>query len=207
LQLMPIPSELHTFLRTRRSMRRFRPDPVPESVIEEILATATFAPSAHNRQPWRFVVVTQADVKTRLGQAVTGKMRADMQAEGASQTDIEKRAATSLRRMDEAPVVIVLCRDKTDVRVDTYEEALMGIQSTAAAGLQLLLAAHAEGLGGNWVCWALYAQEETRAALNLPESWEPQAFYFLGYPDEAPEAKDRKSVKEVAKWSQTSPDV
>jgi len=198
---MPTKEEIHTFLRTRRSMRRFRPDPVPESVIEEILATATFAPSAHNRQPWRFVVVTQPAVKTRLGQAVTGKMRADMQAEGASQADIEKRAATSLRRMDEAPVVIVLCRDKTDVRVDTYEEALMGIQSTAAAGLQLLLAAHAEGLGGNWVCWALYAQEETRAALNLPESWEPQAFYFLGYPDEAPEAKDRKSVKEVATFN------
>jgi F420 biosynthesis protein FbiB-like protein len=170
---------------------------VPESVVEEILATATFAPSAHNRQPWRFVVVTQADVKARLGQAVTGKMRADMQSEGASQTDIEKRAATSLRRMDEAPVVIVLCRDKTDVRVDTYKEALMGIQSTATAGLQLLLAAHAEGLGGNWVCWALYAQEETRATLNLPETWEPQAFYFLGYPDEMPKAKDRKDLKSV----------
>ena len=198
---MPTKKELHTFLRTRRSIRRFRPDPVPESVIEEILATATFAPSAHNRQPWRFVVVTQSAVKTRLGQAVTGKMRADMQAEGASQADIEKRAATSLRRMDEAPVVIVLCRDKTDVRVDTYEEALIGIQSTAAAGLQHMLSAHAEGLGGNWVCWALYAQEETRAALNLPENWEPQAFYFFGYPDEAPEAKDRKSVKEVATFN------
>ncbi len=194
---MPTKKELHTFLRTRRSMRRFRADPVPESVIGEILATATFAPSAHNRQPWRFVVVTQSAVKTRLGQAVTGKMRADMQAEGASQAEIEKRAATSLRRMDEAPVVIVLCRDKTDVRVDTYEEALMGIQSTAAAGLQLLLAAHAEGLGGNWVCWALYAQEETRAALNLPENWEPQAFYFLGYPAEKPTRKEMKDLKSL----------
>ncbi len=194
---MPTKQELHTFLRTRRSIRRFRPDSVPEAVIEEILATATFAPSAHNRQPWRFAVVTEPVVKTRLGQAVTGKMRADMQADGANQSDIEKRAATSLRRMDEAPVVIVLCRDKTDVRVDTVEEAAMGIQSTAAAGLQLLLAAHAEGLGGNWVCWALYAQEETRDALNLPETWEPQAFYFLGYPDEMPEMKNRKDLKSV----------
>ena len=194
---MPTKQELHTFLRTRRSIRRFRPDTVPESVVEEVLATATFAPSAHNRQPWRFVVVAEQAVKARLGQAVTGKMRTDMQAEGASQADIEKRAANSLRRMDEAPVVIVLCRDKTDVRVDTYEEALMGIQSTATAGLQLLLAAHAEGLGGNWVCWALYAQAETRAVLNLPESWEPQAFYFLGYPDEAPEAKERKDLRSV----------
>ena len=204
---MPSKSDLHTFLRTRRSIRRFKPDPVPEAVIEEILHTAAFAPSAHNRQPWRFAVITDSSVKTRLGQAVTSKMRADMQAEGASEADIEKRAATSLRRMDEAPVVIVLCRDKTDVRMDTPEEAVMGIQSVALAGLQLLLAAHAEGLGGNWICWALYAQEATRAALDLPEAWEPQAFYFLGYPDETPEIKDRKSIKEIIKWSQTSPDV
>jgi coenzyme F420-0:L-glutamate ligase / coenzyme F420-1:gamma-L-glutamate ligase len=198
---MPTKSELHTFLRTRRSIRRFKPDPVPEAVIEEILTTATFAPSAHNRQPWRYSVVTDISAKARLGKAVTGKMRADMQAEGASETDIEKRVATSLRRMDEAPVVIVLCRDKNDVRVDTPEEAMMGVQSTAAAGLQLLLAAHAEELGGNWICWALYAQKETRAALNLPENWEPQAFYFLGYPDETPELKDRKPIKEITTFN------
>jgi F420 biosynthesis protein FbiB-like protein len=195
---MPTKAELHTFLRTRRSIRRFKPDPVPESVIEEIITTATFAPSAHNRQPWRFAVVRDSATKTRLGKTVTDKMRVDMQAQGASEADIEKRVVTSLHRMDNAPVVIVLCRDKTDVRMDTPEEATMGAQSTALAGLQLLLAAHAEGLGGNWICWPLYAQEATRLALNLPESWELQAFYFLGYPDETPEPKDRKPLKEIS---------
>ena len=204
---MPTKEDLHTFLQTRRSIRRFKPDPVPDSVIESILHTATFAPSAHNRQPWRFAVVTNPAVKTRLGEAITSKMRADMQAEGADKSDIDKRVTLSLRRMDEAPLVIVLCRDKTDVRVDTPEEAVMGIQSTALAGLQLLLAAHAEGLGSNWICWALYAQEAARSALELPETWEPQALYFLGYPAEAAEPKDRKSIKEIIKWSQTSPDV
>ena len=113
--------------------------------------------------------MTDPAVKMRLGEAITSKMRVDMQAEGADESDIEKRARLSLRRMDEAPLVIVLCRDKTDVRADTPEETIMGIQSTALAGLQLLLAAHAEGLGSNWICWALYAQEATRAALELPE--------------------------------------
>jgi len=192
-------TDLHTFLRTRRSIRRFKADPVPDSVIENILYTATFAPSAHNRQPWRFVVLTDPAVKTRLGEAITAKMRADMQAEGAETSNIEKRAALSLRRMDEAPLVIVLCRDKTDVRADTPEEAIMGIQSTALAGLQLLLAAHAEGLGGNWICWPLYAQEVTCSVLELPESWELQAMFFLGYPAEIPEAKERKLLKEVLK--------
>jgi len=196
---MPTKEDLHTFLRTRRSVRRFKPDPVPESVIESILHTATFAPSAHNRQPWRFVVITEPSVKTRLGESITSKMRVDMQAEGVNTSDIEKRAAQSLRRMDEAPLVIVLCRDKTDVRADTPEEAIMGIQSTALAGLQLLLAAHAEGLGGNWICWPLYAQDATRSALQLPESWEPQAMYFIGYPTETPQPKSIKPIKEIVK--------
>jgi nitroreductase len=88
-------TDLHTFLRTRRSIRRFKAEPVPDFVIESILHTATFAPSAHNRQPWRFVVLTDPAVKTRLGAAITGKMRVDMQAEGAYSSDIEKRAALS----------------------------------------------------------------------------------------------------------------
>ncbi|HKY53820.1 MAG TPA: nitroreductase family protein, partial [Anaerolineales bacterium] len=58
--------DLHDFLRTRRSIRRFKPDPVPDSVIQNILITATFAPSAHHRQPWRFVVMTDLSVKKRL---------------------------------------------------------------------------------------------------------------------------------------------
>ncbi len=73
----------------------------------------------------------------------------------------------------------------------------MGIQSTALAGLQLMLAAHAEGLGANWICWALYAQVEVRTALNLPKSWQPQAIFFLGYTDEEPQQTTRKPVKEL----------
>jgi len=194
---MPTKTDFHTFLQTRRSIRRFKPNPVPDSVIESILHTATFAPSAHNRQPWRFAVIKDSAIKTRLGKAITAKMQIDMQAQNAEKSDIEKRATTSLRRIDEAPLVIILCRDKNDIRIDTPEETIMGIQSTALVGLQLLLAAHAEGLGGNWICWPLYAQAATRAALELPETWEPQAMYFLGYPVEIPEPQDRKSIKEI----------
>jgi nitroreductase len=135
----------------------------------------------------------------RLGEAITSKMRVDMQAESANESDIEKRARLSLRRMDEAPLVIVVCRDKTDVRADTPEETIMGIQSTALAGLQLMLAAHAEGLGSNWICWTLYAQEATRSALELPETWEPQAMYFLGYADEIPKIKEMKDFQSLVK--------
>jgi len=189
--------DLHNFLRTRRSVRRFKPDPVPAPVIERILETATYAPSAHNLQPWRFVVVADVSAKNRLGQALTDKMRADMTAESVPESDIESRVARSLCRLDEAPVVILLCRDVTVIRKDEQEEITMAIQSVAAAGLQLMLAAHAEGLGGNWICWPLYAQEAARAALNLPDTWEPQGMFFLGYADEEPGVKAIKPLKEI----------
>lgn len=198
---MPVNLDLHHLLRTRRSIRRFKADPIPDSVIESILTTSTYAPSAHNRQPWRFAVVKQnaRSIKSRLGLAITTKMREDMQAEGSAETDIEKRVASSLRRIEESPLTIILCRDVEDVRADTEQEKVMGIQSVANAGLQLLLAAHAEGLGGNWICWSLYAPEAVRTVLNLPYSWEPQAMYFIGYAEEEPQLKERKSLKEIVK--------
>lgn len=166
-------------------------------VIERILKTATYAPSAHNLQPWRFVMVVDIHARKRLGAALTGKMVRDMFAAGVSQSEIDLRAERSLRRLDEAPVVILLCRDVTAVRGEEPEEVTMAIQSTAAAGLQLLFAAHAEGLGGNWICWPLYAQEVVRVSLELPETWEPQAMFFLGYADEKPRDKVLKPLDEI----------
>ena len=187
----------HEFLRSRRSIRRFIPDPVADSAIKRILATTTLAPSAHNCQPWRFVHVKDQAAKMRLAQALTQKMRTDMRAEGIPESEIDTRTTRSDRRINEAPVLLLLCRDTNAVRAETREETIMGIQSVAAAGLQLLLAAHAEGLGGNWICWPLYAQEVTRAALDLPETWEPQAMFFLGHTDETPVPRQRKPVHEV----------
>ncbi|MEW6028249.1 MAG: nitroreductase family protein [Chloroflexota bacterium] len=196
-------TDLHHFLRTRRSIRRFKADPVPASVIERILTTAAHAPSAHNLQPWRFVVVTTSRStpagsvgRERLAEALTSAMRADMTSAGASESEIEKRVANSLRRINEAPVVILLCRDVTAVREHRREEEIMSIQSVAAAGTVLLLAAHAEGLGGNWICWPLYAQEETREALDLPKKWEPQAMIFLGWAGEEAGEKTIKPLEE-----------
>jgi F420 biosynthesis protein FbiB-like protein len=192
-------NDFQTFLRTRRSIRRFRPDPVPAPVIERLLETATYVPSAHNLQPWRFCVVTTSVVKSRLGNALTSKMRTDMNTAGAPQSEIDSRVERSLRRLDEAPVVILLCRDTTAIRKDEPEEVIMAVQSVALAGLQLLLAAHAEGLGGNWICWPLYAQEATRKALELPDTWEPQGMIFLGYPDGDPKEKELRPLDEVVR--------
>ncbi len=187
-----LPSQaLHEFLRSRRSVREFQPRPVPDDVLERILDTGIYAPSAHNLQPWRIVVLRKPEVKRKLALALTERMRRDMAAEGADAEAIEARVARSIRRMDEAPVVLLLNRDVDVVRRDAPPEHTMAVQSVAALALQLMLAAHAEGLGSVWVCWPLYAQAETRAALALPASWEPQGMLFIGYPAESPEPPPR----------------
>lgn len=190
-------TDLHNFLRTRRSIRRFKTTPVPAPVIERILETAAYAPSAHNLQPWRFVMVVNTRKRERLGTALTNKMVRDMTATGIPQSEIGARAKRSLQRLYQAPVIILLCRDVTAVRGEEPEEEIMAIQSVAAAGLQLLLAAHAEGLGGNWICWPLYAKENAREALELPEAWEPQAMFFLGYAEGALREKAIKPIDEI----------
>jgi F420 biosynthesis protein FbiB-like protein len=188
----------HEFLRTRRSVRRFTPDPIADSVIESILTTATYAPSAHNLQPWRFVIIKDLDVRKKLAITLTTKMRADMQAEGAQQSEIEARVARSIKRINEAPALILLCRDVTAIRVDTPEEKIMNIQSAALAGMNILLAAQVEGLGANWICWPLYATKETQEVLNLSNNWEPQAMIIFGYTDEDVKQKILKPLKEIS---------
>ncbi len=187
-------------LTTRRTIRRFKPDPVPDSVLRRLLTAATFAPSAHNLQPWRFVVLRDAALKRRLGEALTDRMRRDMRARNAPEDEIEARVARSLRRLAEAPVVVLLCRDVTVVRAEEPQEHTMAVQSVALAGGTLLLAAHAGGLGANWICWPLYAPQETRAALGLPSSWEPQAMILLGYPAEEPAPPPRTPIDDITLW-------
>jgi nitroreductase len=76
-------------------------------------------------------------------------------------------------------------------------EWIMATQSVAAAGLQLLLAAHAEGLGGVWACWPLFAQETIQKNLNIPTFWEPQGMFFIGYADMIPRSKEMKELEGI----------
>lgn len=198
-------TDLHTFLRTRRSIRRFKADPVPDSVIEQILTTATYAPSAHHRQPWRFAVLTDLSTKTKLADAMAVEFQRDLEADSLSPEEIEKKVANSRNRITGAPVVIILCIDM--IEMDTYPDAqrqkaeyIMATQSAANAGMQLLLAAHAEGLGSVWVCSPLFAPNVVQQALELSETWEPQAMYFLGYPADIPQPRERKPLEEIIKF-------
>jgi F420 biosynthesis protein FbiB-like protein len=172
---------------------------VPDSVIQNILSTATYAPSAHNRQPWRFVVVTDKSVKAKLAEAMAQDFERDLSRDGVPSDKIQVQIERSKERITSAPVAILLCLDMSEM--DSYPdekretaERMMAIQSVAAAGLQLLLAVHAEGLGGVWACWPLFAQETIKNTLNLSETWEPQGMFFVGYAVDIPEVRERKEM-------------
>lgn len=178
-----------SWLMSRRSIRRYRPDPIPPELIDQLLTAAIWAPSAHNRQPWRFAVVTSPEVKHLLATAMGRKLRADLTADDVPADLIEKDVGRSYERITKAPLVVLLCLSMRDM--DTYSdkarqhnEWVMAVQSTAMAAQNFLLAAHALGLGACWMCAPLFCPDVVRQTLNLPVDWEPQGLLTAGYPTE-----------------------
>ena len=165
--------ELMDVILKRRSIRRYRKDPVPDSEIDHVMDAARLAPSWKNSQCWRYIVVTDPGLRKKI--------------------TVRDWAA-------EAPVVIVGCADpgKAEVRDGKpYYMLDMGISME-----HLVLAAAERGLGTCWL--GLHFDEKTvKEALGIPEYMRVVALTPLGYPDEEPAARARKSLGEVVsrnKW-------
>ncbi len=176
---------LFELIKSRRSIRRYTSEPIPPETIRRLLEAANWAPSAHNRQPWRFAVVTKATDKARLAEAMGQQLRADRAADGDDPEDIDRDVARSYDRLTGAAALIVVCLSMAEM--DRYpdprraqNERTMAVQSTAMAAQNLMLQAHAEGLATCWLCAPLFAPELVRTTLALPEDWEPQGLITLG---------------------------
>ncbi len=188
----------------RRSIRRYTTRPVPEAVLRRCLQAAVWAPSAHNRQPWRFVVVRQAARRHLLAQRMAARWEADLLADGVTAPEARRRAERSQRRIEEAAVIVVGCLSMRDMDVygDARRQKLewqMAVQSTALALGQFLLALHHEGLGACWMCAPLFVPDLVREVLDLPADWQPQALITVGYPAEE-RTSERKELEEVVLW-------
>ena len=188
-------------LHGRRSVRYYRPDLPPTDVINRILTSAAMAPSAHNRQPWRYVVVTDVNNKECLASVMGASLAAERRRDGDSEQVILQDVTRSIDRITGAPVLIVVAMTMKDM--DTYPdelregaEYLMAVQSTAMATQNLLLAAHAEGLGACWMCAPLFCPSQVRRVLRLSEDWLPQGLVTVGYPSGKARLKPRKAISD-----------
>jgi F420 biosynthesis protein FbiB-like protein len=193
-----------SLLLSRRSIRQFRPDPVPEGLVRRLIEAACAAPSAHNSQPWRFVVLRDPAVRKEFALRMAAAYRQDAEADGRPADEICQRNQRSVARITAAPVAILACADKSCLPPDAGRaaagERLLLSQSVAAAVQNLLLAAHAAGLGGCWLCAPAFCPQAVRETLDLDACWEPQALVLIGYPAEEPESPERRRLDEVARW-------
>ena len=192
-------------LKSRRSIRRYLTDPVQDDALHKLLEAATWAPSAHNKQPWRFAVLQDTCQKENLANAMGDKLRFDRTNDGDDPEIIERDVSKSRKLIEGSPIVIVVCLSMSDmdVYVDEHRsnaELIMAVQSTAMAVQNLLLSAHEMGLGACWRCAPLFCAETVIDTLKLPQNWHPQALVTLGYPDEDGKTPSRLSWQEVTKW-------
>lgn len=186
-------------IKTRRSVRVYSPRKIPLSVLQQVLEAASWAPSAHNAQPWRFIVLTGEAEKQALAEAMANAWMADLAKQCVSPQVRENLCKASVERFTRAPMLIIACvtMEDMDRYVDEPRQRVerdLAVQSLGAAVQNLLLAAHACGLGACWYCAPAFCMETVRKLLMIPEEVEPQALITLGYPAEKPRAPRRKQL-------------
>ena len=182
-------------IKKRRSIRKYLPRQVPQDIVKGVLVAAGWAPSAHNSQPWRFIVLADVSIKRRLADAMADAWVKDLQRDGIT-VESDKRNER-VERFATAPVLILACLTVVDLRNFPDSERQMcerdlAVQSFGAALQNLLLAAYAKGLGACWFCAPAFCKETVRKILEIPDAVEPQAFVAMGYPAEKPKVPIKK---------------
>ncbi|MHA1145687.1 MAG: nitroreductase family protein [Candidatus Helarchaeota archaeon] len=198
------------YIITRRSVRKYTNQPVDLELIKKIVHAAIHAPSAHNSQPWHFLILDNEKKKMNLARRMAEQYKADLEKDGVNAEQIQKICEHSISKFTNPPVLIVACL--TTEHMEKYSdhrkeaERLLMIQSVSAAIQNLLLAAHVEGLATCWYCAPLFCPSIVSECLSLPEHVEPQAFITLGYGKEHPITPRRRPLDEVLHgntWSET----
>jgi len=194
--------DLMDVVRQRRSIRKYTEQTVPVETIRKILEAGTWAPSAHNAQPWQFIVLTEEDSKCDLADAMAEVWLKELEKDGLPKIMREASVRNSADRFSNAPVLILACLSLEDM--DAYpdekrktNERDLAVQSLGAAIQNLLLVAHDEGLGTCWYCAPIFCKEAVRDTLKIPSEVEPQALITLGYPAEQPNPPVRKPLEYV----------
>jgi coenzyme F420-0:L-glutamate ligase / coenzyme F420-1:gamma-L-glutamate ligase len=186
----------------RRSVRHLLPTPVARTDLLALIEAARWAPSPHGRMPWRFALLTHADVKLRLAVAMGAEWRRQLAFDQQDTATIALRAQKSHARISAAPAIIVPClyTAELDVYPDAARNAaeeLMAVQSLGAAIQNVLLAAYARGLDCGWMCAPLFCPALVAETLGLDPQLTPHALITVGYAAAAPNRRARKPLQEL----------
>ncbi len=183
----------------RRTVRAYRPDDIDLAAVEQAIEDATWAPSPHHSQPWRFVLIASEAERRRLAEAMGEKWQEDLSEDELSPRLIEGQLKGSRVRLSKARALLVICMSQRDL--DRYPderrqiaERDMAVQGIGAAIQNLLLSLHSNGLGACWMCAPLFCPDIVQRTLDLPEDWEPQALITIGHPIESPPIPPRRPL-------------
>jgi coenzyme F420-0:L-glutamate ligase/coenzyme F420-1:gamma-L-glutamate ligase len=187
-------------IKKRRSIRKYFSRPVSTEILSEILEAASWAPSAHNAQPWRFIVLIDEALKRDLAEAMANAWMADMIKDGTFMQVREQSRRASVERFTRAPVLVVACLTMNDMIQYADElrqkcEHDLAVQSLGAAIQNMLLVAYSKNLGACWFCAPIFCKDTVRKVLKIPEDVEPQALITIGYAAEKPGAPPRRALQ------------
>jgi nitroreductase len=168
--------DLYETIKLRKSVRKYKRDPVPEESLKKILNAARMAPTAENFQPWKIIVVTDEDIKRKLVPACNNQ-----------------------RFVAEAPVVLVACGlpDEAYPIMGGYMNSYP--VDVAIVLDHLMLAAASEGLGTCWI--GSFKEEKVAETVGVPQEAKVVALTPLGYPAEEMERTDRKNLTELVSYN------
>jgi nitroreductase len=165
--------EFYEVIRTRRSIREFKPDPVPDNVLKRVLEAARIAPSGSNRQPWKFILIKDKETKEKIVPLAGGQ-----------------------KFISEAPILIVACGYNIRYNRGGYMGDMSMLVDVAIAIDHLTLAARAEGLGTCWI--GSFDNSRIKELLKIPQEVNVVALIPLGYPKVGfTETGPRKRLEEI----------
>jgi nitroreductase len=192
-------------IEARRSIRRYRDESVPQDIINKILEAARIAPSSSNTQSWKFKVVTDAATRHELREIAFGqKFVEQAPAVIVCCLDMEafkergKRTLELMTRGRVRPNLEMMFRSVRASRNTEFDEErvlINGAMNVAISVQNMVLAAEALGLGTCWV--RAFSASAVERLLDLPDTLRVLALLPLGYPDESPPARPRKSLEEI----------
>lgn len=211
------PEQILEWMQTRHSVRNFTQQPVDREILEKLLQAASSAPSASNRQPWRFAMVSSASLRAKIVEAV--RRRAEQMkaiiAQGHHAEDYGNYGDFFHEPLCCASVIIIpqfrpypdlianllISGGADPAQFHTASTMQAERCSTSAAVMNLLLQAHAFGLGACWMAGPMIARDEISALLDIQQPWQMLGAIALGYPaPPLPDTKPRKSQDKVAVW-------